>query len=229
MGKSVLVGALVAILLVACVGLGGYLYLRSVSQSADSERQSRVVLVFESPAEDGALSAALISLVVDDRMKDVSPETTVTIPGTSYHHLSDALVFGGGAAVASALDASQSARPAAFVVVPQSVWGASLDATHAVRVNLSSDVTVFDGEELITIHSGQQSLTATGVVALLRGLPYIALDERSALRKQIERQLAAAVLVARPLGDGLVSDLSPKALGSWMGSSLTRAVIAPVD
>lgn len=229
MGKSVVVGALVAIVLVVAVGLGGYVYLRGVGRTADGELQSRVVLVFESPAEDGATVAALICVVADGRMRDVSPDTTVTIPGTSSTRLSDALVFGGGASVASALGTSESVRPTAFVTVPESVWHAAIDATHVVQVNVSNDVTVFDGEELITIRSGEQRLTAAKVGALLRGLPYMAADENAAVRKQLERQLAAAVAAARPTGDGLKSDLPPKVLGSWLQTYLSRAVTSPVD
>ena len=82
-----LVGAALAIFVVLLVGGGGYLYSQRAGGSAESAQQDRVVLIFESPAEDGATVAGLIALVADGQMSDVSPETTVTIPGTSYNRL----------------------------------------------------------------------------------------------------------------------------------------------
>lgn len=225
MGKSVLVGALVAILVTVVAAAGGYLYLRGSEGVGDEEQRARVVLVFESPAEDGAMVGALISLVEDGRMLDISPDTTVTIPGTTYHRLGDALVFGGGAAIASAVEDAGIGHPTAFVTVSESAWHSAL-ATRSVQVDLSSDVTVFDGESLTTIRSGEQTLTAQGVGALLRGLPYVAEGDRAAIRTELERQLAAALATAKPTPDGVVSNLSSADLDSWLQTHLSTAVIS---
>jgi hypothetical protein len=229
MGKSVLVGAILALVLVAVLGAGGYLYSRSVGGITDIRPQDRVVLIFESPAEDGATVAALITVVADGRMRDVSPDTKVTIPGTSYTRLGDAFVFGGGAAVARALGNSRQGGRVAFVSVPESEWRAAIEASRGVEVNVRDKVTVFDGQKLTTIPAGKQKLSADSVAALLRGLSYVSPTQSQIVRRELERQLASALASRPPSAELLDSSLSPAALGLWLQKSLSQAAIAQVD
>ena len=128
----------------------------------------------------------------------MSPDTTVTIPGTSYTRLSDAFVFGGGAAVARALGASDSGGRVAFVSVPEPEWRAAVEASRGVEVNVRERVTVFDGRKLTTIPAGKQRLSADDVAALLRGLSYVSPSQSQAIRRELERQLAGAVATGAP-------------------------------
>ena len=229
MGKSILMGAVLAVVLVAVLGIGGYLYSRSVSGILDVRREDRVVLIFESPAEDGATVAALVTVVADGRMRDVSPDTTVTIPGTSYTRLSDAFVFGGGAAVARALADTQSGGHVAFVSVKESEWRAAIEATRGVIVDVPEKVTVFDGKKLTTIRAGQQTLSADDVGSLLRGLSYASPTQALAIRRELERQMAAALAARASTVNRLETSLSPAALELWLKDSLARATIPQVD
>jgi len=224
MWKSVLVGAIVAVLVVIGASAGGYLYVSSSGGASDAEQQDRVVLIFESPAEDGATVAALVSLVAEGRMRDISPDTTVSIPGTSHTRLSDAFVFGGGRAVASAIETSQGAGTAAFVSVPEGVWRASLDATQGVKVTVPEKVTVFDGSRLVSVPSGEQTLTADVAGALLRSLPYVTGVGGANLRGELERQLARALVAADPGVVQLDSDLADETLGLWLKGQLADVV-----
>ena len=229
MGKSILVGAILALVLVVVLGAGGYLYSRSVGGITDVRPEDRVVLIFESPAEDGATVAALISVVADGRMRDVSPDTTVTIPGTSYTRLGDAFVFGGGAAVARALGDSPNGGRVAFVSVPESEWRAAIEASRGVEVSVRDKVTVFDGQKLTTIRAGKQTLSANEVAALLRGLSYVSPSQSQSIRRELERELASALASRTPSAGRLDSSLSPAALGRWLQSRLPQAAIPQVD
>ena len=229
MRKSILVGAILALVLAAVLGAGGYLYSRSVEGITDVRPQDRVVLIFESPAEDGATVAALVAVVGDGHMRDVSPDTKVTIPGTSYSRLSDAFVFGGGAAVARALGEGKNGGRVAFVSVPESEWRAAIEASRGVELDVQDKVTVFDGRKLTTIPAGKHRLSADDVAALLRGLSYVSPSQSQAIRRELERQLAGALAVWAPSSDRLESSLSPAALGLWLQKSLSQAAIPQVD
>jgi len=227
MGKSILMGAVIAIVLVVVLGVGGYVYLRAVEGRADPLQTDRVVLIFESPAEDGATVATLISMVADGRMTDVSPDTSVTVPGSSSNRLGDVFVFGGGSGVARVLSDNASGTPASFVSVPQSVWRAAVEASGGVSVSIPEQLTVFDGTRLTTIQSGAQMLTADQVAAVLRGQAFLSPAQSSAVREELERKLGAAVVVMKPSPTGLKSDLTPDGLASWLQDKLASALDAP--
>jgi len=227
MGKAVFVGAVLAIVLAAVLGVGAYFYMRVLGGGMDARRQDCVVLILESPAEDGATIAALITVVADGKMRDVSPDSTVTIPGTTATRLSDAYVFGGGGAVARALGAPDAGGPTAFVAVPTSTWRAAVDATGGVTVSIPQKLTVFDGTQLVTIPAGQQKLSAAQVTALLNAQSYLTAAQSADLRAELASQMAVALAAAKPTAGqptvALESDLAPEALAAWLQTSLLRA------
>ena len=217
-----LVGAGLAIVLVCMLALGGILYAQSTGRLADTSKQDRVVLIFESPAQDGATVAALISIVADGRIDDVSPDTSATVPGTSSKRLGDAYVFGGGAAVAKALGAPDAGGPTAFVSVPAATWHKAVEATSGVTVNVPQKLTVFDGTQLITVQPGEQKLSVAQVTALLNGLTYFSPDQASALRRELALRLSAALVAAHPAKVLVQTDLSAQMLERWLQDVLAR-------
>jgi len=229
MWKSVLVGALLAIVLVVAASVGGYLYVRAAGGTADAQQQDRVVLIFESPAEDGATVAALVSVVAGDRMQDVSPDSTVTIEGTSRSKLSDAFVYGGGRAVVRALGTPENGGPTAYVAVPEAVWRAALEGTTSVKVTVPERVTVFDGSTLIAIPSGEQTLTASVAATLLRSLPYMGEQGRAKLRRELDSRLAKALVAASRGIEQIDTDLSDETLELWVENHLVTATARPVE
>ena len=222
MRNAALAGAALAVLMVILLGVGGYTYLQRVSRS-DIKPTDRVVLIFEGPAADGATVAALVSVVADGRMVDVSPDTSVTVPGTAAGTLADAFVFGGGASVARAVASKMPGTWTAYVTVPESVWRAALGSASGVTVSVPDTVTVFDGVSLITVPSGEQKLTGSATGALLRSLSYLSPARATALRLQLERQLADGLVAAGSPAGSLVSDLSVKARGFWITNYLSKA------
>ena len=227
MWKSVLVGALVGIL-VLVLGLGGYLYVRGSAPQAQDRQSDRTLLIFESRAEDDATVAALISLIEGDGVRDISPETTVSIPGTSYNHLSDALAFGGGGAVLNAFKGG-GGEADAFVSVPESVWRGAVDARSGITVDLPVDLTVFDGSRLSTLASGEQTMTSSEVGAVLRGIAYLNPTDRSRVRHQLSREMASALISAHGRATDLKSSMSGQVLESWLQNRLAQADIHEVD
>jgi anionic cell wall polymer biosynthesis LytR-Cps2A-Psr (LCP) family protein len=223
MGKSILVGVLVALVVAAVVVGGGYYYLSTTAKVSGSGDTSRVVLVFVSPDQDGAMVARLVSLVSDGRLQDISPETTVTIPGTDASRLSDAYAFGGGAGVASAI-ATGAATAYPYVVVTPQVWRDAVDRSQGVTVTLSENVDVFDGATLTTLPPGDQRLNSQQVQALMSALPFVRADLAPSLREQLVRQLSAALVSGGIQPAQLETDLSAEAVKAWLNNALLKAV-----
>lgn len=229
MWKPILYGALAAVLLLAATLLGGYVYAERTGMLADAEVPERVVLIFESPAEDGATVAGLIAVVSGGVVSDVSPDTTVTIPGTSYNRLRDAFAFGGGTSVVAALGVSTGGEGTRFVSVPERVWRSAVEATGGVQVVVASEMTVFTGMELVTVRSGEQTLTGSQLSAVLRGLPYLSTAESDTLRRSLEREIALAVIAAKPRSEDLDTDLAAKPLSAWLQTELPRSLNSQVE
>lgn len=229
MWKPVMYGAVAAIVLVSLTLLGGYLYLGRSGELSKAEAPENVVLIFESPAEDGATVAGLITVVSGGRMKDISPETTVTIPGTSYSRLRDSFAFGGGAAVVAALGPSALPAGTGFVSVPEKIWRAAVDATGGVQVSVRSEMTVFTGTEIVTVRAGVQRLRGAQVSAVVRGLPYLTVSESALLRRELEEKLSLALITSQPTVDNFGTDLAEKPLARWLMSDLPQAANSVVE
>jgi hypothetical protein len=146
------------------------------------------------------------------------------VAGTTYNRLSDAFVFGGGAAVAKALGPHETGGPTAFVAVPESVWMAALESTEGFVVIVPERIKVFDGSKLVTIPSGEQTLTPSAVTTLLKGLPYVSEGSTETLRRALELQLALALTKAHPVAGQLESDMSSESLQFWIANGLSKAV-----
>jgi len=225
MWKSVTFGALIALIVVAAAVAGGTYYLRHVQRDTPLTAGDEVVLVFVSSAPDGAGVAGLIEVVGNGAMKDVSPDTTVTVPGTSYSRLADAYVFGGGAGVSSALGNGPAGERRPYVVVPGTVWQRLVDASDGVHVTMPRAITEFDGSHLSNLPSGEQTLTAPGVGSLLRSLAYLSPAERTSLRTSLAVQLGALVARDASVAQAVESDLSVPVVEAWRTEQLRSATV----
>lgn len=225
--RSVAWGAVAALVLVAVVGGGGYLYLRGTGGLSRGTDTSRVALVIPAADQDGATVAQLIGLVESGgpggtpTLTDVDPDTHVAIPGTAFDRLRDAYSFGGGAAVAAALPAP---RPA-WVAVPENVWRAAIDAHAGVAVTLPVSIDVFDGDTLTSLPTGEQRLDGAQSAALLRGIGFLAATDRAAVRKQLLAGIGAALAASpvRVAAPAVKTDLTPEALAAWLDGVLLKS------
>ena len=224
MWKSAIAGALVAVLIVATIAAGAFYYVTHARRVTPLSGSDEVVLVFASSAPDGASVAGLVSIVAQGRLRDVSPDTTVTVPGTSFSRLSDAYVFGGGAGVSRALGRQQSGSLRPYVVIPSEVWRHMVDASGGLLVTVPTEVTEFDGSRLSTIRAGEQTLTAEAVGSVLRSLSYVPPDEQSTLRGALEQRLAALLVRESSAPNALQSNLSPSVLDAWRTQVLPGVV-----
>jgi hypothetical protein len=188
----------------------GFLGDRGVS----AEEITRVLFVAAAPDEEGAVLAQVICVVditaTPVTIMPVSPETSATIPGTSYNRLADAYAFGGGAGTARALAAAAGGEPLPYVALAPGALAAAIEAAGPVTMALPADMSVFDGETLYTFAEGEQSLSADEVLAVFKGAPYL----ESADRDRLDAELASALmpLVAAADITSIDTDLSDEAL-----------------
>ena len=218
-----LVGAVLALVLVAVLAVGGYVYAHSTG-TTDASKLERVVLIFESPAEDGATVAALVTIVSNGKLTDVAPDKKVTIPGTTAGLLRDAYVFGGGGGVARALGEGDEGGPTAFVAVPPSTWATAVDDAGGVSVNVPQALTVFNGSELITIRPGAQKLSAKQVAALLDAQGYLPPEQAGVLRAELAAQMVSVMASSPPAAAQLESDLDSDAVSTWVRTRFPQVV-----
>ena len=215
-------GGGIAILVCGLLVAVGY-YLRSPESPFSSPSPDNVLLVIASPAPDGAATAGLIGTVAGGRLTDVDPETTVTIPGTSSSKLGDAYTFGGGAGVVAAAQGQLGSGSLAYVAVPQATWGAAVTRAGGARVTLPDAMAVFDGTTLTTLSPGQQTLDATQVAAVVRGLSYLPVADRQALRAALLQGVSAALATTPGVASEVQSDLPAKTLDEWLTDTLLKA------
>jgi hypothetical protein len=218
MGRSVLIGVICAVLLAAAIGVAGYFFTKDARPAAGVQAGERVVLIFESAAEDGATVPALIAVVVDRQSSPVSSEMTISVPGTSYATLEDAYVFGGGSAVTGALATVKKQDSVGFIVVPASTWAEALDEAGGAKVTLGQDLAVFGGSELITLQKGARTLSSREVGALLRATKYLPASARASIEETLTLQLTQAVAAQAEPATAFKSDLSDEGLGAWWRS-----------
>jgi hypothetical protein len=224
MRRAVWIGAGLALALTA-VGIAWYALGIRGGRSAQIGPNTPVVLVFASPSADGGPVAQLIAKVEGGTIQDVSPDTSVTIPGASSRLLKDAYVFGGGVTLASVLQTTTGPQMS-YVVVPQEIWLASIGASSGVMVDVPRDLSVFDGTRLTVISSGEQRMSGPQLAALLIGLRSLDSTQSAAVRRALEGQLAEALVSARPSSASLETNLSPENFARWLSVYLPAALAA---
>jgi hypothetical protein len=220
-GRSAAIGALIGVILIAgAAGLYGTIGAPRGSRKAPE----RVVLIVESASADGSTGAQLLALVADGRLQDVSPDTSVTVPGTSGDTLRDAYTFGGPAGVAAALGASRGISGVGYLAIPQSVWGPAVDRRGGVSVEIPVEMNVFDGGSMTTLRAGKQVLSGAGIAVALRGLPYIGAADQTDLRTSLEQGIASSIAGQGIDAQAMRSDMSKTVLAGWLGSILAESV-----
>jgi hypothetical protein len=192
--KSALLGGVLA-LVIALGALAAYVYFRDDIAATQAGKASRIVVVAASTAADGSTVAGMVFVVSDADIRDVSPDTSVTIPGTSYGRLGDAYAFAGAAGVAGATQGSRSSGTVGWVDLPLKSWQAMLDRSGGVTVTVPVSVRVFDGTQLRSFAAGPQKLSGADASTLLLGTGSLS----PAIRENVRTQLESAVLRALAL------------------------------
>jgi len=200
---------MLTVLVVALLAAAGYAYSRvsAARGTVSAEELDSVLLIAAAPNDSGDIVAQIVTIVDvsggTPGLESVSPSLTVSVPGTSYDTLQYAYPFGGGAGVASALAKAEDAEPLPYIVIKADELALLVDAAGGVTVSLPADVTVFDGEQLYAFTEGENTLSASDLMALLKGAPYLTPSERKKLDAALSAALADA-LSASP--DGLAAE-----------------------
>lgn len=226
--RSAMLGAMAAVVVLAVAAGAGYLYLRQTGRLTKVERPSAVVVVFSSAAEDGAQVAQIVAVVGADGRgaRFVEPETSATVPGTSYGTVRDAYPFGGAAAVARAVAGGSDV---AWVDVPQKAWEELISGAGGARVRITQTMDVFDGSDLYTFREGTMTVAGDEIRALMNALAYVPARARVGMRDEVGRASLAALGAAGPAagtaaGDGaretsatIATNLMPAAYAAVLG------------
>ena len=219
-----LLGGVLALLVALCAA-AGYVYFRNDIATQQTARSSRVVVVAASPTADGSTAANLIVEVLPGRSSDISPDTPVTIPDTSFTRLGDAYAFAGASGVAEAVPSTAPAGPTGWVDLPAASWQGLLDRSGGVAITLPTSVRVFDGAQLTTFPAGTRTLNGAEVATLLVGSAYLPEDLRTAIRADIERVLLRALTSESGVETLIHTNLGADDLKGW----LARLSQAPLE
>ncbi len=217
--RSILVGALLAVLLVGSL-VGWAVWQRSY---VPYESARRVLLIVAWPGEDGTVGARVVQVLsIEDGevlVEPVDAATRVVVPGTNYDTLFDTYAFGGGVAVSRAVrEIRRDEARLPFLVIDDELWR-SLVPSKSVEVDLRESVDVFTGTRLHTFEAGTVALDGEGICLLLNGADYFADADRAAVLRQVAPIVGQAVAAnGSALKEWLASGAARSDLGRAAGS-----------
>lgn len=214
-GRSLLIGALIGLLLVA--GVLGYLLWQGYEDSRTAGPDD-VVLMLVLPDEEGVVLPRIVDRykAADATVEHVDPRLRVEIPGTSYTQLRDAYTFEGPAGVVSAVAGSARVTPS-YVVVDSGTF-LRLMGDAPVTIEVPAHMEVFDGTRLLTFEQGSAEIVPADVTALFLGSQYLDAEERASVRDQVGEAMAARIAAMPDAGAWLETDLTPEEFATFVGT-----------
>ena len=228
-GRAALIGAAIAILLVA--GFVAAVALHVIPVGTQGQKSAEAVAVaFVLPGSDGVVAPRTLDIYSRTgsgyAVRSVSPMTPAQVPGTGGTTLADAYSFGGGDGLMSALNSTRGDAIDGWVIVDASTW-LRLHGSAPVAFELPSQVEVFDGKRLYSFSEGHASVPADQLPELLQGAGYLSASENAAVRKQAGDLLREALAAGGSTSAGLVrSDLNKDVLAQWLsGTGSARRVV----
>lgn len=188
----------VVVIVLALAVAGAYFVLTDTPFPwVSTEAPTRFLVIAGSPDDTGAVVAQVIAVVdtsatgaTAGAITALAPETGVTIPGTNYNELKDALPFGGGAAVAEAYAQASHTTPLPYIAIPPAALTAAIDGLATVQVEIPAPIDIFDGDTLYSFPKGTRTVTGAEFAAILKGRPYL----NGAMRERLDASLAAALV-----------------------------------
>lgn len=216
-------GAVVAVVLLA---VAAALVLTGVVDIDPQPKVPERLLVIATAPDDEGTEVAAVAFVIEAAAEApviLDVDATVTVPGTSASSARNAFPFGGGDAVASALD-YQTGERLDWIVVPWPRWSELVDAQSGIQVEVPERVTAYRDGRLIVVEEGTQRLEAAEVVALATAAPFVSEGSREVLSRSLGSALSAVVLaesagLADAVDDGRVdSSLPASSIEAFLGS-----------
>lgn len=216
---GVIIGLVLAAVAVGVLVLGREQLVKLAGGTSRVRSARAVLLVAAAPDDSGAVVAQVVARadLASGAVRAIDPSSTVTIPGTSYSALKDAYAFGGGAAVASAYARQRGEATLPYVAVSAEALSAAVDRSGGMQVTLPASMNVFDGSRLYEFPSGAATLSGPQLLAVLRGTPYLAPVQRTALEATLAEGYAH-LLAAWP--GGLAEAVSSGDVSSDLSAAL---------
>jgi hypothetical protein len=225
MGKSILIGGALALLVVA--GVVAALMLHVVPQPPKAATSPDIVAVaVVLPGADGIVAPRLVDVYIRTAVgwtvRSVSPSTSVDVPRTGGSTLADAYSFGGGDGLVSALAANPGIAADAWLVVDQPTWD-RLHGSSALSMDLPADIEVFDGSQLYSFSAGTTvTVPPDQLPQLLDGATFLSASESSQVRGQVGDAVARALSASPSEAAGMVhTDMAQAPLDAWLRSAGT--------
>ena len=154
--KAAIAGGVVAVVL--AVGAVAALTTGIVALPPSSSAPAKMVVIATAPAEDGSEYAPLAymadpatgQVTLLDNLEDA------TVSGTSAKTAAEALAFGGGAAVASALKAQTGGEALDWILIPSAQWARLVDQAGGVTVDVPVGVSAYGNGQLTLLAPGRK-------------------------------------------------------------------------
>jgi len=188
--KAAIAGGVIAVVL--AVGAIAALTTGLVAVPMNGSQPDRMVVIATAPAEDGSEFAPL-AYVADPATGQVTLLDSLedaTVSGTSAKTAAEALAFGGGDAVASALKAQTGGEALEWILIPSSAWANLIDRAGGVTVDVPVGVSAYGNGQLTLLAPGRKELTGAEAVALATAIRYAGTPEQ---QREVLRQLTAGV------------------------------------
>lgn len=201
-GRAALVGAGIAVLLVAAAALGYWAWL---SAEQETRQVTEVLVICTTPDEDGGEVAAM-AFRADLASGSTIPLDTLepaSVPGTSARTARDAFPYGGGPVVARALAGGSGTEVPEWIVVPWPVWSKVADDAGGLELDVPSGLSAYSAGKLTLIEPGRRTLTGAELVAVAASSEYLSEEDAADSLTAITRGIAG-FLTAKP---GLLADL----------------------
>ncbi|MDA3935830.1 MAG: hypothetical protein PF636_03045 [Actinomycetota bacterium] len=193
-GRPVLVGVVMALVVVGVLGvwvfLGGDF---GATQDVD-----HIVVALVTPDEDGIQLPQVMAHYefgtagVD--MTPIDPDLEVTLAGSSYTKLKDSYPFGGGDLLAETWAEASGGEVPEWIVVTQEAF-LSLVGDQKIMIDMPADAEVFDGAALFSFESGKAEYSGEEIVALMKGVEYLEVNDRNLVRLQLMGEIASLLSV----------------------------------
>jgi len=185
-GAVVAAGLVVALVVVVSSGL--------LQIPIGGSASTKVLVVAAAPDESGTELAAL-AFVVDPATGQVALLDTLenaTVSGTSATNAREALPFGGGDAVATALMDQTGGDKLDWIVVPSKEWAEVVDEAGGITVDVPQDVSAYARGRLTVLEAGTQKLSGAEAVAVATAIGNAgSADEQRTVLKQLSAGVSA--------------------------------------
>lgn len=220
--RVVVVGAVMGVVAVAAFVVAALTGVLPGARPVAVPLDQPVLVMLVMPDANGVVVPRVIDLYSPlgavTQLRSVDPSMPATVAGTTAQTLAEAYSYGGGGGVASAYATGAGVTQPAWVVIGPDAWLALVPGA-SLRLDLPSDMQVFDGTRLYAFSAGSGDVPTAETAQLFDGAAYLAADQQSSLRSQVGDAMESALASATPAQAANVQSAFPAGeLQTWIGS-----------